>query len=122
MTKVQVQIQMLWGSPFATTKARHTLMHIVKLLQTWLIDTEVEVIICLSQGGPCFPSALSIYNVLSCHDKVKQEQDNVASNQHIRQSQGLIIFQTHHTVVLYHDCPNIYLAYHGINISVITYT
>ena len=37
------------GSPF-TTNTLHSLMHIVTVLQTWLIEIEVGVMICLGQG------------------------------------------------------------------------
>ena len=42
------------------TKVLHSLMHIVKLLQTWLINTEgkLGVMICLGQGSLRSPSAL----------------------------------------------------------------
>ena len=44
-----------------TTKALHSLMHLVKLLQTWLIETEgnMGVMICFYQGGLSSPIASS---------------------------------------------------------------
>ena len=53
-------IQNLWDWPF-TTNAVHLLMHVVKLLQTWLIKTEgnMRVMICPGQGGLRSLSALS---------------------------------------------------------------
>ena len=47
-------IHNLWGEPF--TKALHSLIHIVKLLQAWLTVTE-GAMICLCQGGLRSPSA-----------------------------------------------------------------
>ena len=55
---MKVHIQKLWGLRPFTTKALHSPMHIVKLLQTWLIETEVGVMICLGQEGLNSLSAL----------------------------------------------------------------
>ena len=41
----------MFGGWSLTSKALHSLMHIVNLLQTWLIETEIGVMFCLGQLG-----------------------------------------------------------------------
>ena len=56
MIEVQLMIHKLWGSPFII-KILHSLMHIDRLIEMWIIETEYDmgVMMCISQGGLCSP-------------------------------------------------------------------
>ena len=54
LIEMQVMIQKLWGKPF-TNKALLSLMHVVKLLQTWLIDGSHDLRLSRRSAPPkCF--------------------------------------------------------------------